>query len=137
MERTADATKGHRVDVEVLDGVPPLWADPGRLEQVLTNLLSNAAKYGAPGTPIRIGVERRSGEVLVAVENEGKGIAPDELPRLFARYYRTSEAKAGGAAGLGLGLYIVRGLVEAHGGRIWAESEPGKATFRFTLPCPD
>ncbi|WP_437323225.1 PAS domain S-box protein [Sorangium sp. So ce381] len=136
VERTADATRGHRVDVEVLDGGPPLWADPGRLEQVLTNLLSNAAKYGAPGTPIRIAVERRSGEVFVAVENEGKGIAPDELPRLFTRYYRTREAKAGGAAGLGIGLYIVRGLVEAHGGRIWAESAPGKTAFRFTLPCP-
>ncbi|WP_437719470.1 PAS domain S-box protein [Sorangium sp. So ce448] len=134
VERTADATRGHRVDVEVLDGIPPLLADPGRLEQVLTNLLSNAAKYGASETPIRIAVERRSGEVLVAVENEGRGIAPDELPRLFARYYRTREAKAGGAAGLGLGLYIVRGLVEAHGGRIWAESAPGKTTFRFTLP---
>ncbi|WP_437325854.1 PAS domain S-box protein [Sorangium sp. So ce381] len=134
VERTADATRGHRVDVEVLDRVPPLLADPGRLEQVLTNLLSNAAKYGAPETPIRIAVERRSGEVSVAIENEGKGIAPDELPRLFTRYYRTREAKAGGAAGLGLGLYIVRGLVEAHGGRIWAESAPGKTTFQFTLP---
>ncbi|WP_437712832.1 PAS domain S-box protein [Sorangium sp. So ce448] len=136
VERTADATRGHRVDVEVPDGVPPLLADPGRLEQVLTNLLSNAAKYGAPETPIRIAVERRSGEVLVVVENEGKGIAPDELPRLFTRYYRTRDAKAGGAAGLGLGLYIVRGLVEAHGGRIWAESAPGKTTFQFTLPLP-
>ncbi|WP_437991202.1 PAS domain S-box protein [Sorangium sp. So ce145] len=136
VERTADATRGHRVDVEVQDGVPPLLADPGRLEQVLTNLLSNAAKYGAPGTPIRIAVERRSGEVSVAVENEGKGIAPDDVSRLFTRYYRTREAKAGGAAGLGLGLYIVRGLVEAHGGRIWAENAPGKTTFQFTLPLP-
>lgn len=134
VERTANATRGHRVDVEVQDGVPPLLADPGRLEQVLTNLLSNAAKYGAPETPIKIAVERRSGEVLVAVENEGKGIAPDEVPRLFTRYYRTRDAKAGRAAGLGLGLYIVRGLVEAHGGRIWAESAPGKTTFQFTLP---
>lgn len=137
VERTADTTRGHRVDVEVVDGIPPLLADPGRLEQVLTNLLSNAAKYGAPETPIKVAVERRSGEVFVAVENEGKGIAPDELPRLFTRYYRTREAKAGGAAGLGLGLYIVRGLVEAHGGRIWAESAPGKTTFQFTLPCPN
>ncbi|WP_437567721.1 PAS domain S-box protein [Sorangium sp. So ce542] len=136
VERTADATRGHRVDVEVSDGVPPLIVDPGRLEQVLTNLLSNAAKYGAPETPIRIAVERRGGEVLVAVENEGKGIAPEELPRLFGRYYRTREAKLGGAAGLGLGLYIVRGLIEAHGGRVWAESEPGKASFQFTLPLP-
>ncbi|WP_438014960.1 PAS domain S-box protein [Sorangium sp. So ce315] len=136
VERTTDATRGHRVDVEVLDGIPPLLADPGRLEQVLTNLLSNAAKYGAPGTPIRVSVERRGGEVLVAVENEGKGIAPEDLPRLFARYYRTREAKAGGAAGLGLGLYIVRGLIEAHGGRIWAESASGKTRFQFTLPLP-
>ncbi|WP_437950732.1 PAS domain S-box protein [Sorangium sp. So ce296] len=136
VERTADATKGHGLDVEVLDGIPPLLADSGRLEQVLTNLLSNAAKYGAPGTPIRIAVERRGDEVLVAVQNEGKGIAPEELPRLFARYYRTREAKAGGAAGLGLGLYIVRGLIEAHGGRVWAESAPGKTSFQFTLPLP-
>ncbi|KYF80844.1 hypothetical protein BE17_44375 [Sorangium cellulosum] len=136
VERTADATKGHGVDVEVLDGIPTLLADPGRLEQVLTNLLSNAAKYGAPGTPIRVAVERRGGEVLVAVQNEGKGIAPEELPRLFARYYRTREAKAGGAAGLGLGLYIVRGLIEAHGGRVWVESAPGKTSFQFTLPLP-
>ncbi|KYF55160.1 hypothetical protein BE04_08845 [Sorangium cellulosum] len=136
VERTADATRGHRVDVEVLNEVPPLLADPGRMEQVLTNLLSNAAKYGAPETPIRIAVERQGGEVLVAVGNEGKGIAPEDLPRLFDRYYRAREAKARGAAGLGLGLYIVRGLIDAHGGRVWAESEPGKTSFQFTLPVP-
>ncbi|WP_437778810.1 PAS domain S-box protein [Sorangium sp. So ce1097] len=137
VERTADATWGRRVDVEAPSDVPPLLADPGRLEQVLTNLLSNAAKYGAPGTPIRIAVERRGGEVLVAVENEGEGIPPEDLPRLFTRYYRTREARTGGAAGLGLGLYIARGLIEAHGGRIWAESTPGKkTTFRFALPLP-
>ncbi|WP_437733100.1 PAS domain S-box protein [Sorangium sp. So ce1335] len=136
VERTADATAGHRVDVEVRSAVPPLLADPGRLEQVLTNLLSNAAKYGAPGAPIRVALERRGGEVLVAVENEGEGIAPEDLPRLFTRYYRAREAKAGGAAGLGLGLYIAGGLVAAHGGRIWAESAAGKTTFRFALPLP-
>ncbi|MGK4008301.1 PAS domain S-box protein [Sorangium sp. So ce1036] len=134
VERAADATRGHRVDVEVLGEVPPLTADPGRLEQVLTNLLSNAARYGTPGAPIRIAVGRRGGEVLVAVENEGKDIAPEELPTLFARYYRTREAKAGSAVGVGLGLYIVRGLIEAHGGRVWAESASGKTTFQFTLP---
>ncbi|AUX37480.1 MULTISPECIES: PAS domain S-box protein [Sorangium] len=136
VERTADATSGHPVDVDVRSSVPPLLADPGRLEQVLTNLLSNAAKYGAPETPIRIAVERRGGEVLVAVENEGKGIAPEELPRLFSRYYRTRDAKTGAAAGLGLGLYIVRGIVEAHGGRVWAESAHGTTTFRLALPLP-
>ncbi|MGK3998993.1 PAS domain S-box protein [Sorangium sp. So ce1024] len=137
VERTADATRGRRVDVEAPSDVPPLLADPGRLEQVLTNLLSNAAKYGAPGTPIRAAVERRGGEVLVAVENEGEGIAPEDLPRLFTRFYRTRGARTGGAAGLGLGLYIAHGIIEAHGGRIWAESTPGKkTTFRFALPLP-
>lgn len=134
VERTADATKGHRVDVEVRGKVPQLLADPGRLEQVLTNLLSNAAKYGTPGTPIGITVERRGNQVFVAVENEGKDIAPDELPKLFARYFRTRDAKTGKASGLGLGLYIVKGLVEAHGGRIWAGSAGGRTRFQFTLP---
>jgi signal transduction histidine kinase len=73
--------------------------------------------------------------VEVGVSNSGPGIAPDELPRLFERFYRTREARAGERTGIGLGLYITRGLIEAHGGRIWAESIPGQVTtFRFTLP---
>ncbi len=73
--------EGHRVDVEVLERVPPLPADPGRLEQVLTNLLSNAAKYGAPETPIEIAVERRSGASARGRRERGNGIAPDDVPR--------------------------------------------------------
>jgi hypothetical protein len=91
--------------------------------------------YGAPAAPIGIKVERRGGVVEVAVSNVGPGIAPDELPRLFERFYRTREAQERESSGIGLGLYSAKGLIEAHGGRIWAESIPGQVTtFRFTLP---
>jgi signal transduction histidine kinase len=73
--------------------------------------------------------------VQVTVTNEGPGIAPDEVPKLFSRFARTRAAQSGGVPGLGLGLYICRGIVEAHGGRLWVESVPGDKThFRFTLP---
>lgn len=109
-------------------------ADPDRIEQVLDNLLSNAAKYGTPGTPIAIRLASRGDEFEVTVSNEGPGIPPDELPRLFNRFARAKGAQADAVQGLGLGLYISRALIEAHGGRMWAESEPGHTThFHFTL----
>jgi signal transduction histidine kinase len=111
------------------------WVDAGRFVQVLSNLLSNAAKYGYPNTPIDVRVEKLDGQVVVSVTNEGPGIAPDEIPRLFSRFARTRSAESGGVPGLGLGLYICRGIVEAHGGKLWVESLPGEKThFRFTLP---
>lgn len=123
--------------VRTVREVPPgiqVSADRGRLEQVLTNLLSNAVKYGEPDTPVRISVRRRDGEVEVSIANRGQGIAAHELSLLFSRFARTRAAEAGGAAGVGLGLYICKGLIEAMGGRIWAESEPdGMTVFRFTL----
>jgi len=123
-----------RIERNVPEGVRVL-ADPGRLEQVLTNLLSNAAKYGAVGTPIRIVVHAAASEAEIAVTNEGAGIPADELPTLFQRFTRTRGARRGSVRGLGLGLYICKGLVEAQGGRIRAESTPGRTTtFRVTLP---
>ncbi|WNG61690.1 PAS domain-containing sensor histidine kinase [Archangium gephyra] len=108
--------------------------DPLRIDQVITNLLSNAVKYGTLQTPIDVEVTRLEDELRVSVSNEGPGIPPEELPRLFRRFHRT----AGGqkqAAGIGLGLYICKGLVEAHGGRLWATSTPGRrTTFCFSLP---
>jgi PAS domain S-box-containing protein len=137
LDRTQGVTAGHRVHLEVHGTVPPLTLDPARIEQVLGNLLSNAAKYSEETAPIELSVERQATTVEVTVRNVGPGIAPDELPRLFQRFYRTEEARAEGRPGIGLGLYIARGLVEAHGGRIWAESVPGQiTTFRFTLPVP-
>lgn len=109
-------------------------ADAGRVEQVLGNLLSNAVKYGTAGTEIEVALAVRDGQAQISVSNQGRGIAADDLPRIFERFHRTREAQ-GTTQGIGLGLYIARGLVEAHGGRIWADSTPGgTTTFHFTLP---
>jgi PAS domain S-box-containing protein len=111
------------------------WADPTRVAQVLGNLLSNARKHGAPEAPITVGVEAKGEVVEIRVTNQGAGIPPDEIPRLFTRFARGRQPQAEGTPGLGLGLYIAKGLVEAQGGRIWAESVPGATTtFGFTLP---
>jgi PAS domain S-box-containing protein len=113
-----------------------LWVDPDRIHQVFDNLISNAVKYGRPGGEIRIDCLDRGELLEVVVTNQGSGIPADELPRLFTRFGRTRDAHADHTPGIGLGLYITRGLVEAHGGRIWAESVPGESTsFHLTLPC--
>jgi len=135
VDRLATVLQGHALRLDVRGELRPMRADPGRLEQVLGNLLSNAAKYGEPGAAILVVAEDRGPEAEVSVTNRGAGLEPEELSQVFTRYYRAPSAKAGPQSGLGLGLYITRGLVEAHGGRIWAESTPGETTtFRFTLP---
>ena len=109
--------------------------DPDRLEQILENLLTNAIKYGDPGTPILVEVAPVGDAVGVSVTNLGVGIPADQVPHLFQRFHTIEEARRLGVRGIGLGLYITRALVEAHGGRIAVESTPGGATtFRFTLP---
>lgn len=125
-----------RVDVTLPDApVAGQW-DRSRLEQVLANLVDNAVKYSPDGERVGIAIERRGAGIEVAVTDRGMGIPANELPRLFERYYRTPQAHASGLAGSGLGLFICRGIIAAHGGRLWAES-PGQgqgATFRFELP---
>ena len=119
--------------LQVEGAVPHVRADPGRIEQVLTNLLTNAAKYGDPGTPIELRIAPEPEEVHIAVQNTGPGIEPEDVGSLFDRFYRTHRARASAAEGLGLGLYISRELVRAHGGQIWVESTPGATTvFHFT-----
>jgi signal transduction histidine kinase len=104
--------------------------DADRVTRVLANLLTNAIAHTAGGT-ITLRVRERGDEVLVEVTDTGSGIAPEVLPYIFDRYYTTAR----GRGGTGLGLYIARGLVEAHGGRIWVDSEPGRgSTFFVTLP---
>lgn len=132
----AAATLGApQVRLEIRGEIPRVSVDPGRIEQVLFNLLSNATKYGTPGAEILVMVEADDGVVEVAVQNHGRGIPPDELPRLFSRFERTRAAR-GSRGSIGLGLYITKGLVEAHGGHIWVESTLDETTtFHFSLPA--
>lgn len=132
--------------------VPPdltALADPEQVSRVIVNLLHNAIKFTAEGGTIgvmgarrnvtlsdskRQGAEAGAEEVVIEVWDTGSGIAPEDLPRIFERFYRADRARGGG--GTGLGLAIAKHIVEAHGGRIWAESEPGRGSvFRFTLPA--
>jgi signal transduction histidine kinase len=109
--------------------------DAQRLEQVITNLLSNAVKYAKADTDIVVELEVAAGQAHIRVSNDGAPIPQDELPFIFNRFARARATGAGGVMGLGLGLYIARGLVSAHHGRIWAESGPGDGTtFHVTFP---
>ncbi len=128
-------TSSHRIEVVAgEDSLMGCW-DRYRLQQVFSNLLSNAIKYSPQGGVIEITVASRDGQALVAVQDQGLGITPKALPHLFERSFRTEEARRSQAEGLGLGLFICYGIVTAHGGHIWAESQPGAgSTFHFTLP---
>ena len=122
--------------------VDPVWMAPEKISRVLQNLIENAIRHTPPGGAIRLHAERQAHDVVVSVKDTGEGIAPEDLPRVFDRFYRGDAARArrqprNGTAGggAGLGLAIAKGLVEAHGGRIWAESAPNSgATIWFTLP---
>ncbi len=134
VDRASRLINGHRVRLLLPDSLPSVSVDPERIEQVLENLLSNAVKYGAPDTEITIGATVHSDEVELAVTNLGQGLSPEDASNVFARFYR-SKANARRAEGLGLGLYIAKGLVVAQGGRMWLDTKLGEyATFRFTVP---
>lgn len=110
----------------------PVIADPNRLERIFVNFLSNALKYSPPETMVEIEYWVSGTYMVIAIRDEGEGISPVDLARIFDRFYRV---RAGGEEGIGLGLYIVKKLVEAHGGKVWAESTPEQgSTFYFTLP---
>jgi PAS domain S-box-containing protein len=110
---------------------PTVYADPDKIEQVLTNLVENAAKYADP-TALKVVGDQGNGEVSVAVVDKGDGIPAADLSRIFTKFFRRAATRPTGS---GLGLYISRGLVEAHGGLLVAESVEGEgSTFRFSLP---
>lgn len=133
LHRSSGALDTTRVTVEMSEHLPQVEADPNRLERVLVNLISNALKYSDPEAEVAVGAREQGEMVEVTVADAGAGMSQEELPHLFERFYRAKGA-ARKASGLGLGLYITRMLVEAHGGSIWAESEVGKGSvFHFTL----
>ncbi|MGA2867112.1 MAG: ATP-binding protein [Verrucomicrobiota bacterium] len=126
--------------VRLSSDVPDLnvRADPRRLEQVLANLVDNAIKYGRPDGQVTVGARAADGgQIEVFVQDDGPGLPPESLDRLFERFYRVDKARSREQGGTGLGLSIVKHIVQSHGGRVWAKSRLGHgATFFFTLP-PD
>jgi two-component system sensor histidine kinase BaeS len=125
---------GLRLEVDVPTGLTAR-ADPDRLAQVLANLLSNAVRYTASGGTVTVRGERRPGDILISVANTGEGIPPDELERVFERFYRVEKSRDRARGGAGIGLAIVKQLVEQSGGRVGAESRDGQTRFWFSLPA--
>jgi signal transduction histidine kinase len=157
-------TDHHSILLDFPARLPPVWGDEERLRQVLTNLVSNAIKYSPDGGVIRIGgwvqpaqahtvpadqaaaaalsdsvpAASDAAKVVIFVADQGVGIPPSELVNIFDRFYRVDSSLRRTTAGAGLGLFLSRAIVDAHGGRIWANSEPGRGTtVFFTLPVAD
>ncbi len=134
--RRVESVLGHRpLQVVLPPEVPPIYVDGVQIQQVLVNLLDNAIKFSPLGSPIRLEASVLAEMVEIRVVNTGEGVMPDELDRIFERFYRGQSAKAFARPGTGLGLAICKGIVDAHGGRIFAASTPGgDTTIQFRLP---
>ncbi len=139
--RNAFLSGGYRnsIEVDVMPGLPRVAADGRRIVQVLHNLFSNASTYSREWSPIRVTARIHDAHVVISVNDEGKGIASRHLPHLFTKFARLDTGEDARLSGHGLGLAICKGIVEAHGGRIWAESDgEGSGTkFTFTIPAAD
>ncbi len=133
-EREKSHLQGHNLSLDIPADLPEVEADQLKIEQIFINLLDNAAKYSPENTEIRVAVKEDSGNLLIGVSDEGKGISPDDQAKMFQPFERLSQTSVS-KPGLGLGLLVCKRLVEAQGGRIWVESQVGKgSTFWFTLP---
>jgi len=135
VQRIKRQSSMHRFVTSLPKKLPPVRADVIRLERILDNLLENAVKYSPDGGYIRVSAKMDTDNLVIGVSDQGIGISPEDQAKLFAPFQRLENRKVEGVKGIGLGLLVCRRLVEAHGGRIWVESELGKgATFFFTLP---
>ena len=124
---------GLTLNVDCPADLPAVLADASRMQQVVVNLLHNAIKFTPSGGQVTVRAFQQDREIQFAVTDSGIGIATEDLPRIFERFYKVDRSRA--TSGTGLGLAIARHLVEAHSGRIWAESQVGKGTtFFFTIP---
>jgi two-component system, OmpR family, phosphate regulon sensor histidine kinase PhoR len=133
MEQQARA-KGITIDYSEIESAPQILADPGRIEQVLINLLDNAIKYTPENGAVIITAQDERDKLKVSISDTGIGIPPNDLPRVFERFYRVDKGRSRDAGGTGLGLSIVKHIVQLHGGTATVESRPGKgSTFSFTL----
>jgi signal transduction histidine kinase len=136
---TAAKTRAKAKNIKLSTGLPGnlprINIDSQRIRQVLNNLLANAIEHTINKGTITITAHRKANEITISVIDTGEGISAEDLPNIFERFYRVDKSRARSTGGSGLGLTIAKRLVEAHGGRIWAESEPGKGSiFSFTLP---
>ena len=128
-------TKIHKLVADFPSGFPIVDADPHRITQVMRNILDNAIKYSPDGGLVLIRGEVRPEDVVVSIADQGVGISPEDLIPLFEKYFRVKSATGYHVPGTGLGLPVARSIVEAHGGRIWAESKVGEGTtLYFSLP---
>jgi PAS domain S-box-containing protein len=135
IEMSRTKTDRHTVIADVSPDLPTVNADLTRIERILDNLIDNAIKYSPNGGEVRVSVQKIQGDIVVSVRDQGIGIAPADQSRLFQAFQRLDVSSWTGIQGVGLGLVVCRRLVEAHGGRIWVESEKGSgSTFLFTLP---
>jgi two-component system sensor histidine kinase KdpD len=139
VDRMRGILQGREIQTHLSDDLPPVEIDYLQMDQVITNLLENAARYTPIGSPIEVSAEVIDGEVKISIADRGPGIPADDLERIFDKFYRVSGTPRKGnqssTMGTGLGLAVCRGLVEAHGGHIWAANRPdGGAIFQFTLP---
>lgn len=134
VERFQSQTSKHTFQVDFSENFPVVLADEDRISQVFSNLLSNAIKYSPDGGEIQVTGQVRPEQVIICVRDQGPGIAPGDIPFIFERFYRSEGAKRT-TKGAGLGLYLSRAIVEAHGGRMWSDTQPGEgARICFSLP---
>ena len=131
-------TNKHEFSVQLEDDLPTIVADNDKVDQILTNLTNNAVKYSPKGGTITVSGKQSNGVIQMAVTDQGMGIPKEHIEKLFDRFHRIDNRDTRKVGGTGIGLYLVKHLVEAHGGRIWVESEEGKgSSFIFELPkCP-
>ncbi len=130
--------KGPTLEANVPDDLPPVKADVNVMERIMVNLLDNAVKFTPPEGRITVSAHRQDGEVVISVTDTGEGIPLDQQTRIFEKFAQVTETGARSRGGTGLGLAFSKLAVEAHGGRIWVESEPGKGSrFSFTLPIAE
>jgi len=128
----------HTWRLEVPDSLPPVWADPDRIRQALSNLLSNAVKFSPRGGGVTVGARQKGAHIEVQVADQGIGIPPEAVPSLFSKFFRVNNPETRHIGGTGLGLALVKEIMEAHAGQVWVESTLGQgSTFFFTLSVAD
>jgi len=137
LRRAAQTLDTRNIEISIPENISPIFVDAVEMQQVFINLLDNAVKYSLPASPIRIHVRVEAQQITVEASNMGEPIQPQDLERIFDRFYRRPPPRKQPIRGTGLGLAICKGIIEAHGGRIWAESNGREVKIVFTIPATE